>query len=129
MHLFGYRTIFLVLIIEITVFVTIFILRGLWQIGIPFLIADLALFGIVRVDSKQIIFYSLSFLFSKKQSILLGEINEVIIEGRQGMTPGRLDIKVVLKDKNTTSGFILMYPFEKKRLVYLLKGKNINILY
>lgn len=129
MNLFGYRTIFLVLIIEIAIITSTIILRGMWQIGVPFLIVDLVLLGIIKIDSNQIKFYSLGSLFSKKRSIFLDEIEHVNIEGWKGFATGRLDIRVLLKNEDTISGFMLMYPFEKNKLVRALREKAIEVLY
>lgn len=127
MYKYGYRTILLTLVIEVIVLALMIILKGFWQFSIVMILTDIVLFGIVSIDPKGIKFYSLNMLFSEKYSFRIEEIIEFRIEGGLGLTPGRLDFKIIQNDDKVISGFMLMFSFERRKFKRRLEQAGIFV--
>jgi len=128
MKLFGIKSIFVFIIIQIII---IALLVGF--LGIYFFIVEIVLFvllfiRIIGIDKDNVIkIFSPLEILKVKNKIHIYEINRVII--KDGGLPMALTSIYLHKRNNTKVKFIflLMYPFERKQLAMYLRNKGVVV--
>lgn len=123
MDIFGIKSISLLILLEIII---AYLFRGMLEplvFLLLFLLLTVILGGIICVDKENIIFLS---LFKGKKIIKLDTVIEVNIKS-DVLRPASADVIIIQEGTKTNSLFLLLYAFEKKKLIIAMKNQGIKV--
>lgn len=124
---YGYRTAMIFLFVEM-IFVIVFYDKPQFSVFIiAFLLVDLIFFGLISVSADHISVYTMSAIFDGVYRIPFNRIAEIQLRGAQGMTRGRMDARIITRDGKKYTFFMLLYPFERKKLEKRLSDFDVVI--